>query len=323
MTAITKPKALRRGDMVALICPASRPYDPGKITQSVRFLEHEGFQVRVGRHVLKRNGNFAGSDEERLEDFHAAWVDPEVKAIIAERGGNGAARLLPFIDYELIRHNPKILIGYSDITALHLAIHKKTGLVTLHGPVAVLAQSTRYTYQRVVHALTTTDVWGAVPDPKPEDEFPPIYPPYRTIISPGRASGQLTGGNMTLIQQLLGSPYEIDTRGKILFLEDIGEEPYEIDAIFTHLAQAGKLQQAAGIIVGLCAQSEPKGTFQMNFSIEELVEQHMGSLGVPVVYGMRIGHTPDQCVLPIGVNATLDASAEPVTLTIEEPVCLP
>jgi muramoyltetrapeptide carboxypeptidase len=316
-----KPTALRRGDTVALICPASRPFEPGKIAQSVRFLEQQGFNVQLGDHVLKRNGNFAGTDEQRLEDFHRAWAHPDVKAVICERGGNGAARLLPYINYDLIRNNPKILIGYSDITALHLAIHKKTGLVTLHGPVAVLSQTTRYTCERFIHALTATAIWGDIPDPQPKEPFPPVYPPYRAVVTPGRASGTLIGGNMTLIRQLMSTPYEIDTGGKILFLEDIDEEPFELDAIFTQLIHAGKLQQAAAIIVGACAQSEPKGTFLTNFSLEEILEQHLGNLGVPVVYGMRIGHTPDQCVLPIGIRATLDASTDDVRLAIEETVC--
>lgn len=318
---IQHPHALRPGDTVALVCPSSRPFDPGKITQTAGFLENAGFRVKVGRNILKLNGNFAGSDAERLDDLHRAWADPDVKAVIAERGGNGAARLLPMLDYDLIGSNPKILIGYSDITALHLAIHRMTGLVTLHGPVAVLSRSTRYTYTRFMHALTATDAWGEIPDPEPKDEFPPVYPPYRTVVAPGTASGQLTGGNMTLIAQLLGSPYEIDTKGKILFLEDIGEEPYELDVMFTQLAHAGKLRDAAGIIVGMCTQSEPRGTFVSNFSIEDLIEQHLGHLGIPVVYGMRIGHTADQCVLPIGIRATLHAAPDTVTLTIEEPVC--
>ncbi len=317
---ILKPSALQRGDTVALICPASRPFDPGKITQSVQMLEQQGFKVRVGEHVVKRNGNFAGSDAQRLDDFHRAWADPDVKAIIAERGGNGAARLLPDIDYDLIRANPKILIGYSDITALHLAIHRKTGLVTLHGPVAVLSQTTRYTFDRFIHALTAATPWGDIPDP-PVTQFPPIYPPYRAVVAPGKASGMLTGGNMTLIRQLMGSPYDIETEGRILFLEDIGEEPFELDMIFTQLAHAGKLQQAAGIIIGVCAESDPKGTFLTNFSLEEVIDQHLGKLGIPVVYGMRLGHTPDQCVLPIGVHAMLDATTNNVRLSIEETVC--
>ena len=313
-----KPRALKRGDTVALICPSSRPFNPGKIAQSQRWLESEGFRVIVGQHVLERYGNFAGTDDQRLEDFHAAWANPEVKAVICERGGSGASRLLPRIDYDLIRANPKLFIGYSDITALHLAIHQQTGLITLHGPVAMDARSTRYSYDNWIKALTSTEPLGAIPDPVSDSPFPPVYPSYRMVIRAGKASGRLIGGNLTLIMETMGTPYEIDPAGKLLFLEDLSEQPHQYDAYFTQLRQAGKLHAAAGIIVGHCASSEPRGTFLSNFSLEELIEQHLGDLGIPVLYGVRLGHTPDQCTLPIGAQATLDGDQ----LIIEEAACL-
>lgn len=317
-----KPHALQPGDTVALVCPSSRPFDPGKIAQSQQVLEAEGYRVLVGKNVLKRYGNFAGTDDERLEDFHEAWANPDVKALICERGGNGASRLLPRLDYDLIRANPKIFIGYSDITALHLAIHKMTGLITLHGSVAMDSYSTRYSYEQFTRALTSREPLGAIPDPVPEKPFPPPYPPYRIAVRAGRASGRLVGGNFTLIMETMGTPYELETEGKILFLEDLNEEPHFYDAYLTQLRQAGKLQAAAGIVVGQCASSEPRGTFISNFSLEDLIEQHMGDLGIPIVYGIRLGHTPDQCVLPVGALATLVASDEGVSLTIEEAACL-
>ncbi len=322
MPPILKPQALKRGDTVALVCPSSRPFDPGKIAQGKQFLESEGFKVIVGENVLKRYGNFAGTDDERLADFHAAWANPEIKAVLCERGGNGAARLLPRLDYDLIRANPKILIGYSDITALHLAIHKQTGLITLHGPVVMDSRATQYSYEQFMRALTSDQPLGALADPPAASPYPPPYPPYRLVIRAGQARGRLIGGNLTLIMETMGTPYEIDTEGCILFVEDLGEEPHAYDMYFTQLRQAGKLNAAAGIIVGQCASSDPHSTFVSNFSIEDLIEQHMGDLGVPVVYGLRIGHTPDQCVLPVGAMASLDARNNDVTLTIEEAACL-
>ncbi len=319
---IIKPQALQPGDTVALVCPSSRPFDPGKVEQSRQWLEAEGYRVEVGKNIVRRYGNFAGTDDERLADFHEAWANPEVKAVICERGGNGASRLLPRIDYEMIRQNPKILIGYSDITALHLAIHKMTGLITLHGPVAMDARSTRYSYEQFTRALTSREPLGAVADPVADKPFPPPYPPFRTLIRPGRAVGRLIGGNFTLIMETMGTPYEIETAGRILFLEDLNEEPHFYDAYLTQLRQAGKLHSAAGIIIGHCASSEPRSTFVSNFSLEDLIEQHLGDLGIPVVYGIRLGHTPDQCVLPVGATATLDASAEAISITIEEAACL-
>ncbi len=318
---ILKAHALRRGDTVALVCPSSRPFDPGKIEHSRRWLEAEGFRVLVGENTLKRYGNFAGTDDERLADFHTAWANPDVRALICERGGNGAPRLLPHINYDLIRRNPKLLIGYSDITALHLAIHQMTGLITLHGAVAMDARATSYTYHQWLRALTATESLGAIPDP-PAPEFPPPYPPYRQVIRPGSARGRLTGGNLTLIMETMGTPYEIQTAGRILFLEDLNAEPHEYDAYFAQLRQAGKLQAAAAVIIGHCASSEPRGTFPLNFSLEDLVEQYMGDLGIPVIYGLRLGHTPDQCVLPVGALASLNADADGVTLTVEEAACL-
>ncbi len=322
MPSILKAPALQRGDTVALVCPSSRPFDPGKIAQSKRYLESEGFRVIVGDHVVKRYGNFAGTDDERLADFHAAWANPEVKALLCERGGNGASRLLPRIDYDLIRATPKILIGYSDITALHLAIHKMTGLITLHGSVVMDSRATAYSHDQFIRALMSNQPLGAVADPNVIEAYPPIYPPFRMVIREGQAHGRLIGGNVTLVMETMGTPYEIDSAGKILFLEDLHEEPHFYDECFTQLRQAGKLSAAAGIIIGHCASSEPQGTFVSNFSLEELIEQQMGDLGIPVIYGLRIGHTPDQCVLPVGAMASLKASADGVAITIEEAACL-
>ena len=243
MLPILKPAALRRGDTVALVCPSSRPFDPGKITQGKAFLESEGFNVIVGENVLKRYGNFAGTDDERLADFHAAWANPEVKAVLCERGGNGASRLLPRLDYGLIRANPKILIGYSDITALHLAIHKQTGLITLHGPVVMDARATGYSYEQFMRALTSDQPLGALADPPVASPYPPPYPPFRTVIRPGQAHGRLIGGNLTLIMETIGTPYEIDTEGCILFVEDLGEEPHFYDTHFTQLAAGGQAER--------------------------------------------------------------------------------
>lgn len=318
---ILKPKALQRGDTVAIVSPSSRVRDPGQLMQGKRFLEEAGFRVIVGRHCLKRYGEFAGKDDERLEDFHMAWANPEVSAIMAH-GGSGAVRLLPQLDYELIKNNPKIFIGASDITGLHLAIHKMTGLVTFHGPSAANCKATRYTYESFIRALTSRLPLGEIQDPVRETPYPPPYPPYRMVISEGRASGRLIGGNLTLIAQTMGTSYEIDTEGKILFFEDVDEEPHVLDSMITQIALAGKLQAAAGIIVGAPARCEPRGTFLANFSLEEIVKQHVSELGIPVIYGLRLGHTKDKCVLPVGLRATLEALNSEVRVTIEEAACV-
>ncbi len=318
-----KPTALKKGSTIALITPSSRPYDPGKITSFKQFLEQQGFHVRLGQHLTKRFGNFAGTDAVRVEDFHWAWSDPEIDAIICERGGNGGARILPYLDFDMIRKNPKIFVGYSDITAFHLAIHQLTSLVTFHGPVGTTARSSRYTWEQLFQALTSTHPIGAIGDP-PEPEggaFPPPYPPYRMVFNEGEAVGELIGGNFTLISQLMGTPYEIDTKGKILFLEDIGEDPSSLDQMLTHLKHAGKLDDAAGIIFGACEQCGPQDYFLMNFSLEEIFREHTAHLNIPVVYGLRLGHTKDQFTIPLGVQAQLTAHTNEVQLSILEAAC--
>ena len=318
---LIKPQALQRGDNVALLCPSGRPANPSQLLQGKCTLEELGFRVLVGKHALNRYGDFAGTDEERLADFHEAWANPEVKALIACRGGNGAIRLLPRIDYDLIRNNPKLFMGASDITGFHLAIHKKTGLVTLHGTGAEFMKATRYTYEIHKRALTSRLPLGEILDPVAESPYPPPSPPCRMVISEGRASGPLIGGNLTLIAQTMGTPYEIDTKDAILFLEDVQEEPHILDSMLTQLSLAGKFRAAAGIMVGAVVDGEPQGAFLTNFSFEELLQQHLGDLGIPVIYGLRLGHTKDKCVLPIGVQATFEAMGEEVRVMIEEAAC--
>ncbi len=316
-----KPRALERGDTVAIVYPCSRPFHPGMVAEARRKLEEAGFRATVGAHSLEHYGDFAGPDPSRLEDFHGAWADPRVKAILCN-GGNGAIRLLPQLDYDLIRANPKIFMGMSDVTGLHLAIHRMTGLVTLHGPSAQNYDATLYTHTNALRALTSRLPLGEIHHPIQEAPYSPPYPPYSVVVREGRARGRLIGGNLTLICQTMGTPYEIETEGRILFLEDVGEEPHVLDSMLTQLALAGKLRAAAGIIVGEHEACEPRGTFPLNFSVEDLIEQHMGALGIPVVYGFRFGHTADKCVLPLGVEATLEAVGSEARVVIEEAACL-
>jgi muramoyltetrapeptide carboxypeptidase len=244
--------------------------------------------------------------------------DPEVKAIFALRGGYGSAQLLDRIDYELIRANPKIFVGYSDITALHLAIHQKTGLITFHGPV-VLSRFTDYTLDHFRRALFQTNPIGTVRNPGETNTLRPVH--RLRAVRPGTARGRLIGGNLTLISTTLGTPYEIDTRGRILFIEDVDEEPYRIDRMLTQLRLAGKLDAAAGIIVGECLDCRPKDykpSFNSTFTLGEIEDNLLGDLKVPVLSGLTIGHTDDQLTLPEGAMATLDAGQG--TLTLEESV---
>ncbi|MGB9606528.1 MAG: S66 peptidase family protein [Bryobacteraceae bacterium] len=313
---LVKPRALRPGDTVGLITPSTYVSDPDRLWLAQWTIEQLGLRCRMGRNVGRRDGYLAGTVRERVEDLHAMFADPEVKAVFCVRGGYGAAMLLDSIDYGLIRRNPKIFLGYSDITALHLAIHRLARLVTFHGPVALSGLSD-FTIEHLRRVLFETKPLGRLANPP---EARPIRPrhPWRAV-RPGRARGPLVGGNLTLISTTLGTPYEIQSEGAILFLEDVGEEPYSIDRMLTHLRLAGKLRGIRGLIFGECSGCRPREfqpAFESTFSTGEVVQRILGELDVPVLSGLVIGHTDDQLTLPLGVMAELDADAG--TLTIEE-----
>jgi muramoyltetrapeptide carboxypeptidase len=316
-TVLVRPRALQTGDTVGLITPATYTSDPDSLIMAERTVQYFGLKPRIGRNVRKRDGYLAGTVEHRLEDLHAMFADPEVRGVFPIRGGYGSAQLLDRIDYDLIRRNPKIFVGYSDITAMHLAIHQRTGLVTFHGPVPVSA-FTNYTLDVYRRALFRAEPLGTLSNPKDPNELRPKHS-LRTI-RPGKARGRLMGGNLSMIAATMGTPFEVDTRGAIFFVEDVGEQPYQIDRMLTNLRLSGKLQAAAGIIFGECSDCGPrdyKPSFASTLSLGEVLDQILGGLQVPVLAGLTIGHTADQLTLPIGVMASLDSDRG--ELTIEEP----
>ena len=318
--ALIKPKALQPGDIVGLITPATYVSDPDSLVTAERTMKYFGLNPKMGRNVRKRHGYLGGSIDERLADLHAMFADPEVKGVFAVRGGYGSGQLLDRIDYDLIRRNPKIFIGYSDITAMHLAIHKRTGLVTFHGPVT-LSEFSDYTIGYYKRALFGREPLGTLTNPPEQSTLRPKHT-TRTIRG-GRARGRLIGGNLSLVAATMGTPFEIDTRGKILFLEDIDEQPYRIDRMLTNLRLAGKLDAAAGIVFGECSECVPRKfqpSFDSTLSLGEVLDDILGGLKIPVLTGLTIGHTSDQLTLPLGVMATLDAAR--AELTIEEAAVL-
>lgn len=318
--ALIKPRKLKPGDTVGLITPATPTSDPDKIALAIRTAKYFGLNVKVGKHVGRRSGYFGSPVSERLDDLHAMFRDPEVRGVFAMRGGYGAMHLLDVVDYDLIRRNPKILLGYSDITALHLAFQKKARLVTLHGP-TMLSDFSGYTVEHLKRALFDSRPLGKLTNPPEPHELRPSHA-LRAVV-PGRASGPLVGGNLTLISTLMGTPYEVETRGKIFLIEDVGEEPYRIDRYLTQMKLAGKFDGCAGVVFGECVECAPrdyKPSLGSNFSLGEVVDAHLGGLKVPVLAGLTFGHTTDQLTLPLGVNATLDADAG--TLTVAESALL-
>lgn len=318
---LIRPKALRSGDTIGLITPSSYVSDPDRLALADRTARYFGLVPKFGNNVRKREGYLGGTVAERLEDLHAMFRDPEVKAVFAIRGGYGASQLLDRIDYDLIRSNPKIFLGYSDITALHLAIQKRAGLVTFHGPV-VLSRFTPYTQTYFRKALFEAEPMGRVTNPPDSDPLRPAH--VLRTVRPGRARGPLIGGNLTLISTTMGTPYEIETTGRILFLEDVDEQPYSIDRMLTQLRLAGKLDAAAGVIFGECQDCRPrdfKPSYESTLSTGEVVDEILGHLRIPVLSGLTIGHTDDQLTLPLGVMAELDA--EKGELTIQESGVVP
>jgi muramoyltetrapeptide carboxypeptidase len=315
--ALMRPPALRAGDTVGLITPATYVSDPDRLALVARTIEYFGLKAKLGRNVGKRHGYLGGTDRERLDDLHEMFRDPEVKAVLPIRGGYGSAQLLDRIDYSLIRSRPKVFIGYSDITAMHLAIQRHAGLVTFHGPM-VLAEFTDFTQAAFRRALFDGRPLGALTNPPETNRLRPAH--ALRVIRPGKARGPLVGGNLTLVASTMGTPYEIDTRGRILFLEDVDEQPYSIDRMLTQLRLAGKLQAAAGIVFGECRDCRPREyqpSFENTLSLGEVLDEILGKLDIPVLSGLAVGHTGDQLTLPLGVAATLDTAAG--QLVFDEP----
>lgn len=314
--SLIRPKALKPGDTVGLITPSSYVSDPDRLELVRRTIEYLGLKPKWGAAVGKRTGYLGGSIEERVADIHTMFSDAEVKGVFCVRGGYGSAMLLDKLDFGLIRSNPKLFIGYSDITALHLGIQRKAGMVTFHGPTA-LSRFSDYTLNHFRRAIFEPKPLGTLANP-PESN--PLRPNHMTrVIRGGKASGLLTGGNLTLISTTLGTPYEIETDGKILFLEDVEEQPYSMDRMLTQLRLAGKFDRIRGLVIGECAGCVPrdyKPSFESTFSLGEVLDNILGDLKAPVLTGLTIGHTSDQLTLPLGVQATLDTAA--ATLTIEE-----
>ncbi len=309
-----KPKRLAPGDTVALVSPASATFNSVDLQIAKESLEALGFKVKASEHMLERHGYLAGEDKARADDINKAFADRSVAAVHAIRGGWGSARVLPYLDYETIRRNPKVLLGYSDITALHMAINGRTGLTTFHGPIALGrwdAWSVDY-YKRVLmngEHVTFTPKQGL------SDRNSLTQTEFRVqTITPGKARGRLLGGNLTVLTAILGSPYLPDFQDAILFCEDVGEDYYRIDRMVTQLKLAGLLEKIKGFVFGGCSECGPgDGNFGA-LTLEEIFNDHIKPLNVPAWQGAMIGHAQPQWTLPEGVPVEIDATAGTIAL---------
>lgn len=310
---LLKPVRIESGAVISLIAPSS-PISEEKYLKALSNLNSLGFVVKPGRYVLERAGYLAGTEQQRLEDLHAAFADPETTAVWCVRGGYGSARMLNAIRYDFIRKHGKPFIGYSDVTALHLALHQRAGLVTYHGPVAA-SEFTEPTLQHFRKMLMFPNGGHTISVPKTTELLRgDEYQPY--IIRPGVSEGPLTGGNLSLLSALAGTAYSPDFAGKVVFIEDVGEKPYRIDRMLTQLLQATNLGKAAGIVLGVFADCAPKPD-DVSWSLKETLTDRLAALRIPVMYGFPFGHIPDQATLPYGLLARLDTSEG--QLTILEP----
>jgi muramoyltetrapeptide carboxypeptidase len=305
---------LPEGGTIGVCAPSGPYYNASDVYRPTEWWESKGYRVKLLDGVWAKDDYEAGPPEKRAEDLHTLFTDPEVDVIQVLWGGTGAIRVLPHLDFDLIAANPKALMGYSDITNLHVALRQDAGLATLHGPglgSMGYPDRTSFTWDSARNAFRDGAA-GPVPD-DPDD-------PYRRTIVGGRATGPIVGGNLFTFVHLMGTPWEPVFEGAILFFEEVHEPAYVIEIHLDQLRLAGKLNRVAGVVVGElkdCDWSERRPEAPRNRSIEDVLERCLAPLGVPVLYQLPLGHGKHLASIPLGVPATLDADAR--TLTIDEP----
>lgn len=304
---VKKPKRLKIGDTIGIVSPAGAIYESEPYEIAVESMEAMGLKVKLGEYVRNRHGHLAGTDEQRAEEFNEMWRDRDVDAIICLRGGSGAARILPLLDYETIEKNPKIFIGYSDITALHLAIYKKTGLVTFHGPLATSTWN-NFAAEHFQKLLFEAE---AVQYENPSDKGGLLTQTRNRIrtITPGNATGGLLGGNLSVLTNIMGTPYFPENwENRILYLEDVGEKIYAVDRMMTQLQLGGVLEKISGFIFGKCTECDPGGSSGYgSLTLEEVIDHYIKPFGIPAFSGAMIGHINDNVTIPNGILAEMDA----------------
>ena len=309
-----KPPRLRPGDTVGLIQPAGFAADLAGPQTAIEMIRAMGLVPKIGQHVYDRHGYLAGPDEARAADINAMFADTSVRAIFTSRGGWGSARVLPYLNWDSISANPKLLIGFSDITALHMAIAARAGFPTIHAPNAGnnWGPQSLETFRRLAFDAALPFYQNL-----PGADAPSSFAGGSTeMLRPGRASGRLLGGNLTVLSTLMGTPFLPSFDGAILFLEDVEEAIYSVDRMLTQLALGGVLRRVAGVVFGRCARcGSPSGGG--GFTLSDVLGRHLRPLGVPAFSGAMIGHIANQLSLPVGVQAEIDAAAG--TIRILEP----
>ncbi|OGU76114.1 MAG: hypothetical protein A2V93_08845 [Ignavibacteria bacterium RBG_16_34_14] len=304
-----KPPRLKEGDSIALVTPGSYISEK-ELEDCIKNLHSLGFNTVYNKSVLNKIGYFSGNDKQRTEELMEMFSRKDVDGIMCARGGYGCSRILPFLDYEIIKNNPKVLIGYSDVTALLYGIYSKTGLICFHGPVGISIFNEFSTNYLKDVLISPHKRLVLISGPEGNGSEP-------VTIRSGKAEGELIGGNLSVIVSLIGTEYDIDTENKIIFLEETTEEPYRIDRMLTQMLMSGKFKGAAGIALGVFDDCEPKKedpSFENSFSLMEVLFDRLSGLSIPVIYGLSFGHIKNKFTLPFGINAELNADEKKLTL---------
>jgi muramoyltetrapeptide carboxypeptidase len=297
-----KPERLKKGDVIGVISPASSPLDPTKLDSGVKYIERLGYRVEIGKNVGKVNGYLAGTDQERADDLNSMFKNKNVKAIICLRGGYGAFRILDRINYKLIRNNPKIFVGFSEITAIQTAILHKAGLITFAGPMVASDFAnglSAYTEELFWRLLTSNKKLGRL-----------RYPDQTKLsgITKGSATGRILGGNLAVFNAIIGSPYFPLLKDRILLLEDVAELPYKIDRMFNQLKMLKVFDKVNGIVLGRFVDCYEHDPMKKTLTLGEVMEDYLNDLKIPVVYTFPHGHIKDKITVPIGINIKMNAT---------------
>lgn len=310
----TSPGKLKSGDKIGIVSPATRPPDEKKLQRGIAYLKSKGFAVKVGSHVLDEYGYLAGRDQDRADDLNAMFRDPAIKAIICSRGGYGTPRLLHLIDYEAIRENPKIFVGYSDITALQHALLAQSNLITFSGPMVAVEMGAG------IDPFTETQFWPLLTESNTTVSLNNPPEMQLQVINPGVAKGRIVGGCLSVFTPLIGTPYMPDYQDAILVIEDIDEEPYSIDRNLSHLKAAGIFNRIKAIVFGQFLDSGPKDPSKPSLTILQVIQDIVGELSIPIVVNYAYGHGKRKNTIPIGAMAQIDTTAG--KFEIIEQVCV-
>lgn len=299
---ILKPKRLHKGDVIGIISPGSSPQDPTLLEKGVNYLERLGYRVEVGKSVGKVDGYLAGTDTERVNDLHQMFKNKHVNAIFSLRGGYGSARLVDKINYNLIRQNKKIFVGFSDISILQMAFYQHAGIVSFAGPMVAVnfsGEINEFSEEIFWDFITKNRKIGKLKNPNDEKFY---------VLNKGRGEGKLLGGNLSSIISLFGSKYLPTFRNSILFLEEVNEPPYKIDRMFNQLRLANIFKYAKGIILGRFVDCYEKDENKNTLSLNEIIVNYFKKLKIPVIYNVEHGHVDNIITFPIGLNTKLNAS---------------